>query len=305
MQCGKKKIAKCCFRTTKSVSQLEDLKVPSDHFYMIGHLTIYLNLLDRCTMMKSAVNFLLILLAAAPMSSAFVVSGGPRTSLSGTTTTQLYVETTPSNTDTLESSSEQLLAKAKDFVYNGSAFFSPPIESYFSEEFVFRGPIIGPLNKKDYLFTLGECFKVFEAFPDVSPNAWGFSIDPENPNRVWFMVRITGTFEKDWTIVPNLFTIPANGIKVKGAPETYSILFDDDMKVKALTVGYVADRFEGNTNGFGAAFGMLQAVGYKLPSPPNPLFRLLNELTNGLPGNPKAFSKDVPKWWPHEGRLDD
>lgn len=50
---------------------------------------------------------------------------------------------------------------------------------------------------------------------------------------------------------------------------------------------------------------MLQAVGYKLPSPPNPLFRLLNELTNGLPGNPKAFSKDVPKWWPHEGRLDD
>jgi hypothetical protein len=255
--------------------------------------------------MKSSFTFLFVLLTAAPLVSAFMVrERAQQTALSAKT--QLHVETlaSASTSDvTLESRSKQLLAKAEDFVKNGSGFYSRPNESQFSEEFVFRGPVIGPLNKKDYLFTLGECFKVFEVFPDINANAWGFSIDPENPNKVWYMVRTTGTFVNDWTLVPNVSSIKANGKKVKGAPETHSLLFDDDMKVKALTVGYVADRFEGNTNGLGAAAGLLEAVGYKLPAPP--IFRLLNELTNGVAGSPKTFSTDLPKWWPYEGRLND
>jgi hypothetical protein len=248
--------------------------------------------------------FLFVLLTAAPLASAFMVRGrAPQATLSAKT--QLYVETVASTSDVElgRSRSEQLLAKAEDFVNNGSGFYSPPKEALFSEEFVFRGPIIGPLNKKDYLFTLGECFQVFKVFPDIKANAWGFSIDPENPNKVWYMVRNTGTMENDWTLVPNISSIKANGKKVKGPPETHSILFDDDMKVKALTVGYVADRFEGNTSGLGAAAGLLDAVGYKLPS--GPIFRILNELTNGVGNSPKTFSTDLPKWWPHKGRLDD
>jgi hypothetical protein len=253
-------------------------------------------------MMKSSLTFLLVLLTAAPLSSAFVVRGrAPQTALS--TTTQLYVETTASTSEVaLESRSEKLIAKAKDMVANGSGFYSPPNEDGFSEEFVFRGPLVGPLNKKDYLFTLGS-FKIYEAFPDLKSNAWGFSVDPENPNKVWFMVRNTGTFKNDLTPSPNVPSLKANGKKLKGCPETHSLLFDDDMKVKALTVGYVADRFEGNTNGLGAVNGLLFAIGIKLP--PQPIYRLFQELTNGVGGNPRAYSTDLPKWWTQEGRLND
>jgi hypothetical protein len=253
-------------------------------------------------MMKSSLTFLFLLLTEAPLASGFVVRGqAPQTSLSGRT--QLCVATTASTSEVaLESRSEQLLAKAEYFVNNGSGFYSPPNESHFSKEFVFRGPVIGPLNKKDYLFTMGS-LKVFEAFPDLKANAWGFSIDPENPNKVWYLVRNTGTFKNDITLVPNVSSIKANGNKLNGCPETHSILFDDDMKIKALTVGYVADRFEGNTNGLGATQGLLFAIGYELPA--KPILRLIEELTNGVGGGPKTFSTDLPKWWPHAGRLDD
>jgi hypothetical protein len=252
-------------------------------------------------MMKCFLLFTLAL-TAAPLASAFVVGGR---SASAKQTHQLYVATETSSTsiDTSASRSEQLLAKAESFVNTGSGFYSPPDASLFSEEFVFRGPIVGPLNKKDYLHTLGECFQVFKVFPDISANAWGFSIDPENPNKVWYMVRNTGTMENDWQLAPNLPAIPANGKKVKGPPETHSILFDEEMKVKCLTVGYVADRFEGNTGGSCAAFGLLEGIGYKLP--PAPIFRIASELTNGFMGGPNAFSTDLPKWWPHEGKLSD
>jgi hypothetical protein len=218
--------------------------------------------------------------------------------------TQLYVATEVSASDVKSASrSEQLLAKAEEFTKTGNGFYCPPDASLLSEEFVFRGPVVGPLNKKDYLHTLGECFQIYKAFPDISANAWGFSIDPENPNKVWFMVRMTGTMENDWQLAANLPAIPANGKLVKGPPETHSILYDDEMKVKCLTVGYVADRNEGNTNGSCAAFGLMEGIGYKLP--PLQIYRIASELTNGFMGGPIAFSTDLPKWWPHEGRLND
>jgi hypothetical protein len=255
-------------------------------------------------MMKCSLTFLFVLLTAAPLASAFVVRGtAPRTALPAKT--QLYVETSASTSEVaLESRSEQLIAKAKDYINNGSGFYSPPNEAELSEEFVFRGPVVGPLNKKDYLFTLGS-FKIYEAFPDIKANAWGFSIDPENPNKVWFMVRNSGTFKNDLTLVPNVQSIKANGKEVKGCPETHSLLFDDDMKIKALTVGYVADRFEGNVNGLGATHGLFFAAGYTLP--PQPFLRIISELGNGVGGAPMTFSKssDLPKWWTQEGRLND
>jgi len=199
---------------------------------------------------------------------------------------------------------DQLIAKAKEFITTASGFYSAGDDSFYSDDFVFRGPFVGPLNKNDYLATL-KAFSPKESFPDLNPNPWGFSIDPINPDRVWFMVRMTGTFQKELELVPGIFKVPANGAKVQGAPETYSILFDKDNKVKCLTVGYIADRFEGNTGGLGALFGILHAVGISLPKPPNPLFRILNLIP--LPGAPKAVSdeNDIPAWWTSKARLDD
>ena len=86
---------------------------------------------------------------------------------------------------------------------------------------------------------------------DINPNAWGFSIDPKNPNRVWFLVRNSGTISGKPFLPDTLNFKPEKGGEVNGCPETFNIIFDDDEKVKYLSVGYVADRFEGNTDGKG------------------------------------------------------
>ena len=69
--------------------------------------------------------------------------------------------------------------------------FSSYDASAYSDDFIFRGPYIGPLNKNDYFSTM-DTFKVYRALPDINPNAWGFTIDPKYPSRVWYLTRNTG-----------------------------------------------------------------------------------------------------------------
>ena len=168
----------------------------------------------------------------------------------------------------------------------------------FAEDFVFRGPVIGPLNKVDYLKTM-DTFKVFRAFPDISPNAFGFSADPVDEGRVWFFCRNTGTNDGPWGLGYGL-EAPPSGDTVSGVPEAFSVTFDADRKVRLLTVGYVADRFypNGNTDGVGAAFGLLKVAG--IPLPGGLAYRAAVALANRLPGaGAKSCSKreDVPQWW--------
>lgn len=197
-----------------------------------------------------------------------------------------------------------LIRLANEHIYSKSGFYSQYDESSFSDEFVFRGPYIGPLNKKDYLETM-DTFGIYKAIPDISPNAFGFSIDPLDPNRVWFMVRNSGTFTGE----PGLgfgkgSYFPPNGKVLEGCPETFSITFDDDLKVKHLTVGYVADRFQGNTDGDGAAVGIFNAIGLPFPKP-GPVLKLLQwfgtEVYNT--GAHSYSTKDIPSWWKSEEKA--
>ena len=137
----------------------------------------------------------------------------------------------------------------------------------------------------------------YKTFPDINPNCWGWSIDPNDPNRVWFMVRNTGTFTGK-PLAPDSINYPPNGATLDGAPETFSIIFDNDMKLKYLSVGYVADRFEGNTNGKGAAVGIFHVIG--LPFPPvGPIQRFAQWFgTEVVKFGPMSYStKDIPSWW--------
>ena len=191
-----------------------------------------------------------------------------------------------------------LIELANKYMYQGSGFYSPYDESMFSEEFVFRGPYIGPLTKKDYFSTM-DTFGIYKAIPDISPNCFGWSIDPQDPNRVWFMVRNTGTFtgEPGLGLGAGLY-FPPNGAKLEGCPETFSITFDEDQKIKYLTVGYVADRFEGNTTGKGAAVGIFNAIGLPFPSP-GPLLQFLQWFITEV-ANQGAYSystEGIPEWW--------
>lgn len=197
-----------------------------------------------------------------------------------------------------------LIQLANTIMYTQSGFYSPYDESVYSDEFVFRGPYIGPLNKKDYLETM-DTFGIYRAIPDINPNAFGFTIDPNDPNRVWFMVRNTGTFSGE----PGLGLgggqfVPPNGASLEGCPETFSMTFDDQQKVKHLTVGYVADRFQGNTNGKGAAVGIFNAIGLPFPSP-GPVLKFFQwfgtEVVNN--GASSYSTENVPSWWTSEEKA--
>ena len=197
-----------------------------------------------------------------------------------------------------------LLERANEFLHSGSGFYTPPREELFSDEFIFRGPAIGPLNRADYLQILGT-FGIYTAFPDIKPNAFGFTVDPEDPSRVWFLVRNSGTNTGPLGLGLGL-SWPASGNAVEGAPETFSIKFDADGRVKLLTVGYVADRFEGNTGGSGAALGLMKVAGL-VPlgfSASNPLFQLAQKFGDAVnyPARTMSRPEDVPRWWTAEER---
>jgi len=193
-----------------------------------------------------------------------------------------------------------LIEKAKNILENKSGFYSPYDEDVFADDFVFRGPFVGPLNKKDYLATM-DAFGIYKAFPDISSNAWGFNIDPENPNRVWFMVRNTGTFTGE-PLAPDSLNFKPNGAELQGCPETFSIIFDEEEKMKYLSVGYVADRFDGNTQGKGAAFGIFNVIGLPVPKV-GPALRFLQWFSSEIYGKPPlSYSTDVPEWWSNKSQ---
>jgi len=194
--------------------------------------------------------------------------------------------------------SNALIEKTKDIVDNKSGFYSSYDASVFAEDFVFRGSLVGPLNKKDYLGTM-KAFSIHKSIPDINANSWGYSIDPEDPNRVWFMVRNTGTFSGD-PMLPDLANIQPNGQELQGCPETFSVLYDEEEKVKYLTVGYVADRFDGNTKGQGAAFGIFNIMGLPLPAP-GPFLQFVQWFGSEVVGSyPLSYSTDVPAWFLEE-----
>jgi hypothetical protein len=142
-------------------------------------------------------------------------------------------------------------------------------------------------------------FQIYKAIPDINPNAFGFTVDPEDANRIWCFVRNTGTFSGQPGIgLGNNMYIPPNNVTIQGCPEAFSFTFEHDNKLRHLTVGYVVDRFQGNTNGKGAAFGILSAAGVPLPQR-GPLLRLLQWLgAEVLQMDAKTYSpRDVPSWW--------
>mmetsp|Transcript_55621 Transcript_55621/g.178450 ORF Transcript_55621/g.178450 Transcript_55621/m.178450 type:complete len:268 (-) Transcript_55621:220-1023(-) len=206
-----------------------------------------------------------------------------------------------------------LIETAERFMNNGGGYFNPLNMSMLAEDFVFRGPVIGPLNKPDYKRAL-DYFSLYKAFPDISPNCFGFNVDPEDPLRVWFFVRASGTnsakvggfFGKAAALV----TSPDQGTKLRGSPEAWSLTFNEDLQVRLVTAGYVVDRFarDTTTGGRGLTFGVLATLGLPLPiEPADWRLRAIQAVNGPLVDaglSPIAVSRpeDVPKWWTDERR---
>ena len=94
----------------------------------------------------------------------------------------------------------------------------------------------------------------------------------------------------------------------RGDVEARSVIFDEKGKVRYQSVGYVVDRFTGDTTGGrGAVFGLYYVMGQVLDATVgSPLTIFLQRLTEYLPEGlvPISYSKreDLPSWW-KDGRM--
>ena len=191
-------------------------------------------------------------------------------------------------------------AISKEWVLN-EGFYSPAKEELMSDDFVFCGPVVGPLNKIDYLGTLGV-FRVYDAFPDLGVAVAPFTQDPSEPNRYWSVIRVTGTHTGPLNM--GSAAVPATGKSMVVGPQAVSVTFNDDDKVVRYTGGYIADVRDGQTGDAGAMFAVMRAVGAPTPTPTGKTVKILNWIGAKLKDYPKGRShtEDLPAAWASQGR---
>ena len=126
-----------------------------------------------------------------------------------------------------------------------------------SRDFQFCSPVVGPLKRRAFI-AQWEQFRIDKAF-QAQDNAWGFHVDPREPNRCWWFTRVeavhVGQLNIGWVINPT------GNTEIFSPPQANSALFDEAGRCYRLTTGYVMDKSVGNTGGLGALFGWLHALG--------------------------------------------
>jgi len=170
---------------------------------------------------------------------------------------------------------DALIARAKEVLSPKISIGTKDGGECLAQEFEFCAAVVGPIGREEYLGALGS-FNLEEAF-DITPNFFGLTVDPIQPNRVWFFNRVKGIH------VGTFMGAEASGKEIVYPPQTLHLDFTEDGKVKEFGF-YTVDRRQGNTGGLGGAFGFMYGVGKPLPIPEcqpykkSLRFRLLNLL---------------------------
>jgi len=169
---------------------------------------------------------------------------------------------------------------------------------YYSEDYIFRGPIVGPINRKDLVET-NTGFGLDKAFPDLDRQPFGFAADPENPFRVLFFERWKATHTGEFSF-NGLPALPVTGNRSISPVMPFSITFNPEGKIVYETLTTAVDRFEGNTKGKVAVFGLIESAGLSLDNNiGNTVLVLQQKFNRLLDAEVQIFSKeeDVPSWW--------
>jgi len=175
---------------------------------------------------------------------------------------------------------------------------------YYADDYIFRGSIIGPITNQDVIDTQSG-FNVADAYPDLDRGLFGFQVDPNNPYRCFFFERWTGTHTGVIKLGP-LITIPATNRRIETPLHITSITWNPEGKIAYQSISPPVDRFEGNTKGAGAVFGLL--VGAGVDSGPAsvglPTLMLQQKLVQatGLFGKQWSDEEQIPKWWKSSAR---
>lgn len=208
--------------------------------------------------------------------------------------------------------SERLIELAKEFLDTGTGFYSACRPELMADEFIFRGGVVGPLNKKDYCRTM-ELLGIADAWR-LQSNAFGFVVDPAEPMCVRFFLRNTGDHVaawQPWGAVPPLPIQPTPGKGSVVAPtETGRLIFDSEGKVKHFATGLVVGKYEAqqgrgvNTGGLGAVLGLFHTVGFGAVGNlalSKTVRDLSNKAADQLPDlripKTKSNPEAVPSWW--------
>ena len=135
-----------------------------------------------------------------------------------------------------------------------------------ADDFEFVAPLVGPLGK-DALIAATTGLDLAEGLPDFDARYHDFRADPDDPNRVWCTMRVIATHSG----VLNFGGVRAEPkqppVVVESPPEAVSLRFNADGQLAELTTGYPLDRRCGSTSGLGGLFGILEGVGFPLPTP--------------------------------------
>merc|ERR1712037_81598 len=158
----------------------------------------------------------------------------------------------------------KLLATAKKFL-KSEGFYQRSNPDLLSEDFIWEGPVVGPLNKTDFLGTVNG-FRVYEAFPDLSVQVSNMTLDTENPRKVWALLRVKGTHTGPLHLGPQV--VAATSKEMEVGPQIVSVELCKDLeRVVRYTGGYVVDRRLGKTGLFGAFYAIAVSIGVPVPRP--------------------------------------
>ena len=194
-----------------------------------------------------------------------------------------------------------VVQSTKDYIEHQSAGGIPD-EARFDKEYVLRGPVIGPIVRAD-LAGSQKGLGLTLAFPNLSVDSFGYTLDPENPYRCLYFQRWRAKHEGDLDAYGQVF--PATETEVEPPLSVFSVVWTPEAKIIYEGVGAVVDRFEGNTQGKAAVFGLLHGAGMKLSADPgDKVFALLQRLGHAAGGMGRSWSKesDLPSWWVSKSR---
>ena len=176
-------------------------------------------------------------------------------------------------------------------------------KEFYDDNYVFRGPIIGPITSGEVERTQ-KGFQITDAYSDIETRPFGFSIDPDNPYRCYFMERWEGTNDGELKIGP--ITIPPTNSQVQLPTHVMSVNWTPEGKVIYACLSSPLDRWEGTTKGAGAIFGLLVGGGVDGSSNVSigdPILRFQQRLFQALGfGRNWSIEEEIPSWWKSTAR---
>jgi len=172
-----------------------------------------------------------------------------------------------------------------------------PTEYYSLDQYIFRGPIVGPINRED-LVNANNSFNLNTAFPDLDREVFGFCVDPENPYRCLYFERWKATNTGALNLAG--FKVEPTGKKSISPVMPFSVVWTPDGKIIYEHLTTAMDRFEGNTMGKVAVFGLMETAGMPVANGVGDQILSLQQklgLLINLPQQAYSKAEDVPSWW--------